>query len=297
MKALMHLSFFLVLLFSAKTTMGQQDTVVYTGINGKLTAGNKADDRKEIIYHSPSRIEIHTSKWSGKKWVATLDEKVTKVAPNSFQIRNMAEEKDKAFIRNYIRQQDGSYLFSEYKGQKLVRNGRTLLQFPLILDGESTEYYDNGQMKSRSFFKNNELVNDWNWLKNGENYIDSIFYSVDQEPTLFGRDVKLHQHVLQTFKDTGLDFSSVTGNLLLGFVVMETGEIAGIRVLKGLSPQIDGIAVKALQTLNGIWKPARLNGRIVRYFQLFPINFIRKESTFSYMEFNGAIIFYDAETK
>jgi hypothetical protein len=297
MKAFVHLSFIIVLLPLAMAAMGQRDTTVYIGINGKLTSEDKANDRKEVFCHSPSRIEIHTSKWSGKKWVVTLDERVSKVAPNSFSIRNMAEKKDKVFIRNFKVQPDGSYLFSEYKDDKLVRSGRTLRQFPLILDGESTEYYDNGQIKSRLLFKNNELVNDWNWLENGDTYIDSLFYSVDQEPTLFGGDVKLHQHVLQTFKDTGLDFSSVSGNLLLGFVVMESGEIAGIRVLKGLSPQIDGIAVKALQTLNGIWKPGKLNGRIIRYFQLFPINFIRKESLFTHVEFNGAIIIYDADRR
>jgi hypothetical protein len=293
MKTLISSVFFLVLLTLAVISTAQHDTVVYTGINGRLTAEDKADTRKEINYHSPSRIEILTSKWSGKKWDGILNEKATKIGENSYRIQNKTEKKSKPLLWNYVKQPDGSFLFSEYKDKKLIRSGRTLLRFPLIFDGETVDYYENGQMKSRSEFRVDELISNRNWLENGENYIDSIFYSVDEEPTLAGGNVKLHQHVLQAFKNTGLDFSSVTGNLLLGFVVMENGEIRGIRVLKSLSPQINGIAVKAIQTLDGIWKPAKLNGKPVRYFQLFPINFINKAAVFDHMEFDGYLIYYD----
>jgi hypothetical protein len=116
---------------------------------------------------------------------------------------------------------------------------------------------------------------------------------VDEEPMLSGGNFILHQHVRQVLKDSGLDFSSVSGNILLGFVIMETGEMAGIRVMQGLGSQINGIAINALKSLGGKWKPARLNGREVRYFQLFPINFISRETNFQYMEFDGSRIHYD----
>jgi hypothetical protein len=162
------------------------------------------------------------------------------------------------------------------------------------LNGEVTEYYDNGNLRSKSLYRNNELLTNENWLENGDRYIDSIFYSADEEPMLSGGNAKIHQHVRQVFNDTGLDFSSVSGNMLLGFVVMETGDIAGIRVIKGLSTQLNNIAVFALQTLDGKWKPARLNGKDVRYFQLFPINFISaQENNFDYMEFDGTMIHYN----
>jgi hypothetical protein len=63
--------------------------------------------------------------------------------------------------------------------------------------------------------------------------------------------------------------------------------------MKSLGEQINKIAVFALQTLIGKWTPASLHGKPVRYFQLYPINFIVKESTFQYMEFNGSMIYYN----
>jgi hypothetical protein len=283
----------IMFLVMSKPGFCQRDTVIYTGVNGKLVGEEKADTRRNIIYRSSIRIDILTSRWSGKKWQEILHERITRARDNTFHIKNADVKKEILTIRSYDRQTDGSYLFSEYKGKNLIKTGRTLHQFPLILDGESVEYYENGQVKSRSFFRNNELISNQNWLEDGEKYIDSLFYSVDEEPMLLGGNLKIHQHVLQAFKDTGLDFSSVSGNLLLGFVVMETGEITGIRVLKSISSQINGIAVSALQTLDGIWKPAKLDGKPVRYFQLFPINFIRKEATFDYMEFSGKLIHFD----
>ncbi len=171
--------------------------------------------------------------------------------------------------------------------------GYTLNRLPLILDGEVTEYYGNGKIRSKSHYNRNELIYNQNWLENGDRYIDSIFYSVHEEPTLSGGNFILHQHMRKALTASGLDFSAVSGNLLLGFVVMETGEIAGVRVIQGLGQQINGVAVKALQTLDGKWKPARLSGRNVRYFQLLPINFISKETNFQSLEFDGYMIHYD----
>jgi hypothetical protein len=196
-------------------------------------------------------------------------------------------------MRYYDRQQDDTYLFREYSKKNLIREGKTLRLFPIILDGECVEYYESGKLKSRSVYARNELVSNLNWLENGDKYIDSVFYSVDEEPLLTGGDAKIQQHVLQAFRNTGLDFSSVSGSMLLGFVVMETGEMKGVRVLKSLGEQINKTAVFALQTLVGKWTPASLHGKPVRYFQLYPINFIVKESTFQYMEFNGSMIYYN----
>ena len=284
---------FFVFLILAKPGICQCDTVIYTGINGRLTSEENADTRKTILYHASSKIEIITSRKQEKKWLVTQKEHITPEKENIFRIVNENEKKSTPVVRHYDKQQDGSYLFREYSNKNLIREGKTMQLFPIILDGECVEYYDNGKLKSRSVYASNELVSNLNWLENGDKYIDSVFYSVDEEPLLTGGDAKMRQHVLQAFRNTGLDFSSVSGSLILGFVVMESGEIKGVRVMKSMGEQINKIAVFALQTLIGKWTPASLQGKPVRYFQLYPINFILKESTFHYMEFNGAMIYYN----
>jgi protein TonB len=116
---------------------------------------------------------------------------------------------------------------------------------------------------------------------------------VEEEPRLTGGNTRLHQHVLQAFRNSGLDLTSVNGPLIVGFVVTETGELKGVRIMKSLNPKLNGIAMMAINSLYGKWSPATLGGSPVRYFQLFPINFIVKEATFQYMEFNGAMIYYN----
>jgi hypothetical protein len=74
---------------------------------------------------------------------------------------------------------------------------------------------------------------------------------------------------------------------------METGQIEGIRILKGITPSLNTVAFNSIKTLEGKWTPAKLGGKDVRYFQLFPINFIHRENRFESVEFNGSMLHWD----
>jgi len=293
MKIIIQIFLFTGVLLTTIPGLCQKDTTIYFGVNGRLVRQEKAEIRKEIDFLSSSKLEIRTFRSDGGNWQKLYTEKISRLNSGIYRIMNKGNGIDRLLERKYEKQPDGSLHFAESFDEKLIRTGVTLKQFPLLLQGEVKEYYRNGQIKSISLFENNELINNRNWLENGEHYIDSLFYTADEEPTLFGGNTMIHHHIRQAFKASGLDFSAVTGTLLLGFVVMETGDIKGIRVMKNLNPRIDDLAVKALQTLDGDWKPALLNGKPVRYFMLFPINFISRESTFQYMEFDGFMIHYD----
>jgi hypothetical protein len=119
------------------------------------------------------------------------------------------------------------------------------------------------------------LVSNENWLPNGNKYIDDVFYSVDSVAIFKPGNNVLHQHVLTALKDAKIDVNNVTGSIVVGFVVMEDGTIDGIRLLKGLGPKINEVVYQSIYTLplRGNWNPAQLNGKTVRYFQVFPVNF------------------------
>jgi hypothetical protein len=286
-------AFLVVILFFAQHGWGQHDTVIYIGVNGRLTGPEKALICKEIDYHAHGKIEIHTSRQTGNNWQKLYTEQITVQNSLTFHILNKDAGNRLVTDRIYKKQSNGAYEFSEYSDGKLIKTAYSLYKLPVVLQGEQTEYYANGQVKSKSVFDRNELQYNLNWLENGDRYIDSVFYSVDEEPTLLGGNALIHEHVMKVLKQSGLDYSNVNGNLLLGFVVMETGKMEGIRILNGLNPQLNDVAVKALATYNEIWKPARLNGKPVRYFHLFPINFISRETNFQYMEFDGYMLKYD----
>lgn len=154
------------------------------------------------------------------------------------------------------------------------------------------EYYDNGSRKSISVYENNELVSNENWTKDGEKYIDNIFYSVEQEPRFKPGTDSLHHHVLETFRESGIDLSQVEGRMTVGFVVLEDGTISGLQIEQGIGRELNDMAFKALNTLPGEWLPAQLNGNDVRYYQLFPINFIYRQHDFHFLEMRGSVLYW-----
>jgi len=81
--------------------------------------------------------------------------------------------------------------------------------------------------------------------------------------------------------------------LVVGFVVMENGEIDGIRIERGLGLDLNNLALTAFHTLQGTWQPARLNGENVRFYKLFPINFIYREFDFDYLEMRGSMLSWE----
>ena len=54
--------------------------------------------------------------------------------------------------------------------------------------------------------------------------------------------------------------------VVIGAVILETGELTGVRLVKGLLPDINRFFMESLESLPGSWTPAFLNGEPVRYF-------------------------------
>ena len=58
------------------------------------------------------------------------------------------------------------------------------------------------------------------------------------------------------------------------FVVMETGQIAHAKIVRGISPEYDAAAVKVVEAMPP-WKPGRQNHKNVRTYFTLPITFTR----------------------
>ena len=285
---------FILLLFIGRGAGGQNDTVIFLGVNGRSVTEDKAERKKELDVSSGSRFIVRTFERAGDKWSLQYQEKIKKEEEGRYLIAVKGSGLSGNITRQYERTDDGFFRFSETIDGRLVKTGHSKTTFPLILHGEVTEYFDNGKCKSKSVYTDNELVSNENWLENGDPYIDNIFYSADSEPLYSRGMTDMHRHVSQALRNSGLDISKLEGSMLIGFVIMEDGSLKGIRVLKGLNTALDNISVLALQSLQGKWTPARIDGKPVRYFQLFPINFIHWETRFESVEFNGSMLHWDS---
>ncbi len=290
MKHLVCILFFIVPLLLS----GQNDTTIYFGANGKIKPGENTVLKKEIKFPGKNRVRIITEKLADDgSWTFLFTERVRRKSTELFHIRIKGQEFSEQIERRFEPQSDGTLKFTDLQNNQIKRMGFTQSKIPLIFHGELTEYYPNGNVKSISVYENNELVSNQNWRENGERYIDNIFYSVEREPRFLRGTQALHEHVLKTFRESKVDLSQIEGRLLVGFVVKEDGNIEGIRIEKGLGLELNNLALTAFHTLKGEWQPARLNGENVRFYQLFPINFIYRKFDFDYLEMKGSMLYWE----
>jgi hypothetical protein len=282
---------FLSLSFSVYS---QKESVIYIGKNGKLTILDHAEIMQKTRIISTSETTVQYLKPKDTKWDKIYSEKFKKVNDSTYQVKSRGEKKSATSSRVYYTLTDGTFKFKDIRKNQVLRIGYSTTKIPLTLHGQVTEFYQSGQKKSISEYRNNELVSNQNWNENGEKYLDNIFYSVDVEPLFVPGMKVLHQHLLKGFKDAGIDVSSISGSLIVGFVITENGKIDGMKIMKGLGPTINSVAVESFANLSGEWIPAKLNNRNVRFFQIFPINFIYKELHLETAELRGSTLHWSA---
>jgi antitoxin component YwqK of YwqJK toxin-antitoxin module len=189
---------------------------------------------------------------------------------------------------------DETYLFEERRDGRITRTGNSSSRIPLHLEGMVKEYYDNGNLKSESMYADNQLVWNRNWLRDGSKFIDSLFYSVDRWPVYINGDLVLKTTLNNHIVESKHYSNDLSGTVLLGFVIMETGEIQGVHVMNYPVTKIAEVAAEGLQMLPGKWEPAVLDNKTVRCFMTFPINFINRNAMmFNEVEMVGNMIFYN----
>jgi hypothetical protein len=268
--------------------------VYYWGVNNKpLNDEENAITRVQINQIREDRLDIETLvKWRNE-WRSLFVERIKIKSDNEYLIRKYSNgrQTDK-YTRFYSREPDGIYRFVEMDHDVVIRKGTTSSMMPLCLEGEVIEYYPDETLKSKSIYHNNQLISNENWLENGEKYIDNIFYSVDIPPTYDIENANLLVHVSNEFSKHKL--IDIAGTILVGFVIMENGELSGARIVEGIQPDLNETAVRALESFPGKWQPAVLNNTHVRFFCTMPINFKRAEEFiyFDHMELTDGMLFY-----
>lgn len=283
----------LFVLFSI-LSFAQNNTDIYIGVNGKLTTQEKAIMINKKIIKTNKKTIIESYKKKDSVWEKYSKDKYIKRNDSILNIKFNSPEFTGTIIRNFRKISQNLYSYTDYRNGILLRRGTASEIIPLLLHGKTTEFYTNGNRKSESEYSNNELISNNNWRENGDKYFDNLFFSVDSDPEFKPGVNALNQYLIKGFKDADIDISAISGTLLIGFVVLENGTIDGIRILKGLGPNINNVAYQLFSNLYGEWVPAKLNDKTVRYYHLFPINFIYKQSQFEFAEMRGAILHWGA---
>ena len=292
--AIAALIFFFLILFSSSSAYSQKESVIYIGKNGKLTDLKHADIMQKIKIKSLKKTTVESFQLHDSIWEKIYTERFKSINDSTYRIKGSSKSEIKKSYRFFKPLANGTFHFRDIHKKHLVREGYTTAKIPLSIDGQLTEYYKNGRKKSISEYHNNELISNQNWNENGDKYIDNIFYSVDEEPSFKPGNEVLNKYLRKKFIDAGLDLSEIRGTIIVSFVVMEDGTINGIKILKGIVPSINTVAFQSFSELKGEWKPARLNSQNVRYYEVFPINFIYKVQHLEFAEMRGTTLHWAA---
>ena len=283
----------LIILAFSLESMGQEG-VYYYGANSKpVSQISDAVSYKEVKKKSEKKyiIKIHQKKEG--VWQKIRKEKVNIDADGNQTIRyNDNTIFSKKFYRSMEKTGAGEYLFKESTLNGPIRNGSSSKYLPLHLDGSITEYYPNRELKSKAVYYDNQLVSNENWLSNGSRYIDSIFFSVDEEPEFQMGDNFFKSYLLKNLQKSGIDMSEIEDLVVLGWVIMESGELARPITLTGKSRQLNEFLVKTISEMPGTWTPALLDGIAVRYFMSIPLNFMQREANFQELELAPSGVMY-----
>lgn len=267
----------------------------YFGVNSEpLEQSERAIQRKEVVYRNDHKLTITTEQQTGDQWVRVSREKISSNGQHEWVIRYRAEKLfSSKFYRVYEETEPGLFFFREYSLTNDIRTGSTTRKFPMSLEGTVTEYYPGGGVKSVSEYHNNQLIANKNWLKDGTSYIDSIFYSADQEPEYeYGPDF-FRNYIIQNLGRSEWDLSQIQDLVVIGWVIMETGEMKGVRAMEGKSKQLNDYLISIISSMPGKWQPARLHGKAVRYFMQFPLNFDVRDVNFQEIGFSTGQLYYD----
>ena len=269
----------------------QKDTVFYYGVNGRIDNPVKKDIMKKVDYRKGDKIRVKTYKATETEWRFIYTEKMKVLSDSVFGIGMKGDEFSGRFTRVF-EPIEGGFKFTDKLKNSVKRSGTTKLKVPLIFNGTVTENYESGKIKSKAEYRNNELISNKTWQRDGTSLVDNIFYSVDSEPRFDPGMNFIHQQIRQAIKDAKFDLLTVEGEMVVGLIITKEGAIDGVQIVKGISQTLNGILVDAFGKLEGAWVPAKLDQRDVNYFQMIPINFIYNKYNFDYLKMEGGMMYW-----
>lgn len=277
------------------TGLNAQDEVYYYAANYRPVEDiENAIHFKEVFHRSERAHIVKSYSRNGDQWEPVGRRKIVnkKSGYQLIKIRSVLFFSDKIH-RYYEILPDGKFHFSEAKDGQELRNGYATKLIPLSLEGKLTEYYSNGNLKSIAYYQNNQLIRNENWLRDGSEYINNFFYSVDKEPEYKPGFGMFRNFILANLRSSGYDITKVDEKIVLGWVVMEDGNIAGVHRVEGKLKKLSEILINIVENLPGTWSPAKLGGENVRYYMTIPFNFRQDFESFDTIELNDGYLIWD----
>jgi len=283
----------LMLFMTAISGMGQE--IYYYGANDRpVNSPDESLFSKEINRKSQIRYELINRVRTNDTWMVAERQKIKVQSEGRLKIRIKGERFFPTKIKREISKSEPElYYFEETWGEITRRTGTSSNYLPLHLEGQVNEFHKNGRKKSVSMFRDNQIMSNQNWLPDGTPYIDSIYYSADQNPEFMPGQEFFRDYLMQQIKNSKINLEEYEDRVVIGWVVMENGEIDGVIALEGKSLTLNQLLVDIIAQIPGAWEPAVLDGHPVRYFMSIPLNFMHKDAKFQDLTYTWGVLHYN----
>ena len=249
----------------------------YYGINDRIVKSKKDAIRFQSFetINDTTYILTHHSNLSGT-WEKYQTTTIYKRAENKYEIiETNSNNKTHKHFRE-VEFKNGIYLIKHYRlNGKLKQEGKSKRLFPLLKEGVWVSYRSNGTKFKEETHLNNELVSIREWDKKGKEEISDVFNMVDIMPKYksgmsnFHADIKRHKEYPIEAQNKALQ-----GTVHVEIVIMEDGELDGIKVIKGVHPILNKSAIRTIKKLPNKWTPGYLKGKPVRVRYIVPLNYV-----------------------
>jgi hypothetical protein len=283
----------ILFLISALSSSGQE--VYYYGPNKRPVQNDRdAFFSKEVLKKSDRKYKMETSVLVNENW-KRMERRHIKIEKDGTMRIRIKDERffPRRIFRTISKAGPELYFFEELYKKEKIREGSSSTYFPLLLEGIVNEYHPNGIQKSVSIYQNNQLRSNQNWLPDGSPYIDSIFYSTDQEPVYLPGVAYFQSSLIQKMAEAKVNLDEYDDDIIIGWVVTENGQIDGVIPLKGKSKELNQILVESIAAIPGEWEPAILDGKAVRYFMSIPLTIFHNEAKFQEIEYSWGVLHYN----
>jgi protein TonB len=103
---------------------------------------------------------------------------------------------------------------------------------------------------------------------------DRVLYTVVQkQPEFPGGMSKLGQYIQENLRYPKVaQAAGLAGRVFIRFLITKQGAIEQVKVLKGISPELDAEAIRLVTSMPN-WLPGKVDGQAVDCFFNLPINF------------------------
>ena len=283
----------LMILMCTLSVMGQD--IFYYGPNERpVDSPEEALFSKEIIKKSDKKYQQINRFKTQDTWAVSERYRINVHADGELKIRI----KDDRFLptkitRTITKSEPGLYYFEEKWKDITQRTGNSSRFLPLHLEGQVSEYHKNGNKRSVTMFRDNQIMYNQNWLPDGTPYIDSIYYSADQNPVFVPGQEYFREFLMQQLINSQINLEEYDDDVIIGWTVMENGVIDGVVAIQGKSKILNQTLVDIIAQLPGKWEPAVLDGDPVRYFMSIPLNIRHNDARFQGFLFTGGVIHYE----